>query len=214
MHKADTTCSLPQKWTRVSLAKMRNGRACSLDKIPVELYKFCPECKQTLREILQKIWVTEEVPVTFARATFVMLYKHKGSPNDPTKYRCIGLLNHAYKVLSQCMLARLEVETKGFLSEWQAGFHKKRGCRDNVLVLRTIYDDMLEQGKKLYATFIDYNAAFDSISHKFLNEALREAGASDKSRAMFRSMYKTASATVKVADVDGGMIMSNPFAID
>ena len=196
------------------IAKMRNGRACGLDKIPAELYKCCPECKQTLREILQKIWVTEEVPVTFARATFTMLYKHKGSPNDPTKYRCIGLLNHAYKVLSQCMLARLETETKGFLSEWQAGFRKKRGCRDNVLVLRTIYDDMLEQGKKLYVTFIDYKAAFDSISHKFLDEALRQAGASNKSRAMFRAMYKSASATVKVADVDGGTIMSNPFTID
>ena len=196
------------------IAKMQNGRACGLDKIPVELYKHCPECEQTLREILQKIWVTEEVPDAFARVTFIMLYKHKGSPNDPAKYRCIGLLNHAYKVLSQCMLARLETETEGFLSEWQAGFRKKRGCRDNVLVLRTIYDDMLEQGRTLYATFIDYSAAFDSVSHKFLDEALREAGASNKSRAMFRAMYKAASATVKVSDVDGGIIISDPFAID
>ena len=151
--------------------------------------------------------------VAFARVSFRMLYKHKGSPDDPTKYRCIGLLNHSYKVLSQCMLQRLEHETDGFLSDWQAGFRKLRGCRDNVLVLRTIYDDMLARGKQLYTTFIDYTAAFDSVSHKFLDEALRDAGASNKTRAMFRAMYKAATANVKVTGIDGKEILSEAFAI-
>ena len=87
-----------------------------------------------------------------------MLYKNKGSTNDPTKYRCIGLLTHAYKVLSQILLERLESETEGFLSDWQAGFRKQRGCRDNVLLLRAVYDRMLREGKHLYVTFIDYSA--------------------------------------------------------
>ena len=76
-----------------------------------------------------------------------MLYKNKGSSNDPSKYRCIGLLSHAFKVFQQCLLEQLEVETEGYLSDWQAGFRKKRGCRDNILILRTIYDEMLEVGK-------------------------------------------------------------------
>ena len=112
------------------------------------------------------------------------------------------------------MLMRLEMETKGYLSDWQAGFRKQRGCRDNVIVLRTIYDDMLARGEELYVTFIDYSAAFDSVSHKFLDEALRDAGASDKTRVMFRAMYKAASANVKVTDVDGGEILSQSFSID
>ena len=53
----------------------------------------------------------------FAKATFIMLYKKKGSKNDPRKYRCIGLLSHAYKTLTQCLLAKLERETAGFLSD-------------------------------------------------------------------------------------------------
>ena len=65
-------------------------------------------CRELLFDLLKKIWDKEDVPVSFARATFTMLYKNKGSPNDPTKYRCIGLLTHAYKVLAQCLLARLE----------------------------------------------------------------------------------------------------------
>ena len=195
------------------LAKMSNNRACGHDGIPSEIYKRSDRCKELLKLLLQKIWHDEDVPVDFARATFVMLFKDKGSANDPTKYRCIGLLTHAYKVMAQCLLEKLESETESFLSDWQAGFRKNRGCRDNVLTLRTIYEDMLEKGEALYVTFIDYSAAFDSVSHKFLDRALKEAGASDKSRALFRAIYNRASAVTKVASTDGAEVLSDPFPI-
>lgn len=67
------------------------------------------------------------------------------------------------------------------------------------------------RGEELFVTFIDYSVAFDSVSHKFLDEALRDA---NKTRAMFRVMYKAASATVKVSDVNGNEILSHPFSID
>ena len=149
------------------LSKMARGKACGPDAIPAELYKHSAVCRGMLQHLLQKIWLTEEVPVEFAKASFVMLFKNKGSSDDPSKYRCIGLLPHAYKVFHQCLLERIEAETGAYLSDWQAGFRKQRGCRDNILLLRTIYEDMLQQGKKLYVTFIDYSAAFDSVSHKF-----------------------------------------------
>ena len=139
------------------LTKMGNGKACGPDNIPADLYKRSPLCARQLYDILSKIWTTEEVPTDFARATFVMLYKHKGSSDDPSKYRCIGLLNHSYKVLSQCLLQRLETETGGYLSDWQAGFRKSRGCRDNILTLRTLLEDVLDRGRQVVATFIDYS---------------------------------------------------------
>ena len=75
------------------------------------------------------------MPEAFGVAIFKMIYKRKGSPNDPSKYRCIGLLNAAYKVLSAVMLQRLTRETDKFLKDWQAGFRPGRGCRDNVMIL-------------------------------------------------------------------------------
>ena len=72
---------------------------------------------------------------------------------------------------------------------------------------------MLEQGESLYATFIDYSSAFDTVSHKFLDRALKAAGASDKSRALFRAIYDSATAVTKVADTDGTEVMSSPFPI-
>ena len=64
------------------------------------------------------------------------------------------------------------------------------------------------------ATFIDYSAAFDSVSHKFIDEALQRAGASDKIRSVFRAIYKAANAVTKVQGADGKEITSEPFPID
>ena len=206
--------SLTEEEINKGLHKMSSNKACGPDHIPVEIFKRSPKCNELLIKLIQKIWQSEQVPTTFAEATFTMIYKNKGSSDDPTKYRCIGLLNHAYKILSQCLLARLEDQTKHYLSDWQAGFREKRGCRDNVLILRTIYDAMLQRGKPLYITFIDYTAAFDSVSHKFLDEALKEAGATNKTRAIFRAVYAAATARTVVKDTDGKRVLSEAFNIN
>ena len=195
------------------IAKMKPDKACGPDEIPVEVFKSCPTCMNLLLKLLFKIWCSEEVPAEFARATFVMMLHKKGSSDDPSMYRCLAMLNHAYKALSQCLLARIEKETKSYLSEWQAGFRSKRGCRDNVLTLRTIYDWALAERKDLHVTFIDYSAAFDSVGHKFLDKALQRAGASAKTRNIFRSIYSVANARTAVSDVDGETVFSDPFPI-
>ena len=41
-----------------------------------------------------------EVPENLVICIFIMLYKNKGSHNDCSKYRTLGLLNHAYKIMS------------------------------------------------------------------------------------------------------------------
>ena len=208
------TGELTETQLKKGLARMGSNKACGADNIPTELYKSSDRCRALLFQLIQKIWTEEEVPVEFGKAMFLMLHKNKGSTNDPTKYRCLALLPHAYKVFHQCLLERIEDETQLFLSDWQAGFRKWRGCRDNILTLRTVYDQMLEQGKTLYTTFIDYSAAFDTVSHKYIDKALKKAGASNKSRAIFRAVYASASAVIKTASTDNEVVMSDPFPIN
>ena len=137
----------------------------------------------------------------------------QGSSDDPTRYRCIGLLNSAYKVLSAVMLNRITDETTGYLQDWQAGFRQNRGCRDNVMILRTAINKRLKEGKPMILTFIDYSAAFDSVGHKFLDEALAEARAKPKTRAIFRSIYGSATARTRVKGTDGEDVLSDKFPI-
>ena len=189
-----------------ALQKLKKGKACGPDGIPGEVFTNCESAARELYRILKLIWQHEYVPPELVRASFVMLFKNKGSVNDPSKYRCIGLLPHAYKILSLVMLERIMSECSGFLSEWQAGFRPERGCRDNILLLRVLFDQALQRGENLVVTYIDYSAAFDSISHKFLDKSLKKAGASRKTRAIFRAIYDAAEGTARVRGLNGNNI--------
>ena len=64
-------------------------------------------------------------------------------------------------------------------------------------------------------TFLDYRAAFDSISHKFLDEALKEANCTDKTRAIFRAIYQSASAVIRVSlPGDGTTAISDQYDVN
>ena len=76
------------------MARMPNRKAVGPDGIPAEAFKYCDQVRDKLFEIIEHIWNNEKLPDEFACANFVMLFKHKGSSDDPSKYRCIGLLNH------------------------------------------------------------------------------------------------------------------------
>ena len=62
-------------------------------------------------------------------------------------------------------------------------------------------------------TYIDYTAVFDSISHKFMDRTLKTVGASRKSRAIFRAIYKTATGIARVRGIDGKYEFSGTFSV-
>ena len=196
-----------------ALKRLKKGKACGPDGIPSEVYLNCENAARELYELLKIIWEHEYVPPELVRAAFIMIFKNKGSPDDLSKYRCIGLLPHAYKILSLVMLERVMNECKGFLSDWQAGFRPERGCRDNILLLRVLFEQIIKNDAKLFVTFIDYSAAFDSVSHKFLDRSLANAGASRKTRAIFRAIYAAAEGTARVNGLHGNKIYSVHFKV-
>ena len=99
--------------------------------IPGEVFKHCDAASMTLFKVLCRMWELEYVSAALVRATFIMLHK-KESVENSSNYR---LLPHSYKVLSIIMLDRIVKECSDFLSDWNAGFRPKRGCRDNTLLL-------------------------------------------------------------------------------
>ena len=82
------------------------------------------------------------------------------------------------------------------------------------MALRVLCERMMALGKTLTAVFIDYRAAFDSVSHKYVDTALKRAGASTKARAMYRAIYKAAAAYTEVTDADNKKARCDNFNID
>ena len=52
--------------------------------------------------------------------------------------------------------------------EAQADFRTKMGTVDNIFVLQGLITHLINQGKKLYCEFVDFNKAFDYINRDIL----------------------------------------------
>jgi hypothetical protein len=205
------------------LKALQKRKAAGKDEVPIEVFQRAEGAREDLFELVRLCWGREVVPESLAEGCFIALFKNKGSPNDFTKYRFICLLNHAYKVISSYLLLRLVRETEGYLPESQAGFRKGRSTRDNLYILTQLIDFChdFEKSKKgpdqpsdpTVLTFIDFVSAFDTVSHKFLDEALREAGATEKVRGVFRAIYSAATASVRVRSQEGEEVHSRQFGV-
>ena len=121
-----------------------------------------------------------------------MLYK-KGPRDNFGNYRAIELMYHSYKLLSMLVLHRMQDAVESRLADTKVGFRRERGCRDNVLLLRLLMDAVLRAGKEAVVTFIDYRAAFDTISHRFLDESLGAAGVQPKIHRIVKVIYTDAT---------------------
>ena len=194
------------------LKALSSSKAAGRDGIPVEVYKASLAAKRELFAMVKRIWKQEEVPEEMVLGIFCPLYKKKDA-DDMENYRFICLLPHAYKLLSVYLLRRMLEEAGGFLPDYQAGFRAGRGCRDNVFILTLLLDAVLEIGSSCVLTFIDFKAAFDSISHFFLDSTLGEAGVGAKCRSIFRAIYINAAGCVRVRAADGTELYSITFPI-
>ena len=128
----------------VCLAALRKSRAPGLDGIPVETYQASPSAKRDLFELVRRVWTDEQVPEAMVMGELIPIFKNKGSRDDFTKYRMIGLIPHAGKLLSAVLLYYLVRETTNYFSESQFGFRSGRSTRDAIYVLTQVINICLE----------------------------------------------------------------------
>ena len=57
-----------------------------------------------------------------------------------------------------------------------------------MYVLTQLIDFCTREKSTAVLTYIDYVTVFDTVSHNFLDGAFRDTGATDKTRAVYRSI--------------------------
>ena len=188
-------------------------RATNEDDVPNEAYKLSDTAQEELYNLCKRIWIEEEVPRDLVTCIFVMIFK-KGSQDDKWNYRPIGLLSHAYKMLSRLILTQIQSTIEKFLPESQSGFRARRGTRDSTTVVNTLMEHVIMEGRKVLAIFLDFKDAFSTISHKYLDGVLKEVGVSSKMRKLIRSIYIHAHGKVRFRNADGTHSYSGEFDIN
>ena len=81
--------------------------------------------------------------------------------------------------------------------DFQAGFRKGRGTRNQIANIHWIIEKEREFQNNIYFCFIDYAKAFDCVDHNKLWKILKEMGIPYQLTCLLRNLYSSQEATVR-----------------
>ncbi|KAI0231053.1 hypothetical protein LSAT2_018566 [Lamellibrachia satsuma] len=101
----------------------------------------------------------------------------------------ITLLSITSKVFSRVIFDRISEALDPLLRKEQAGFRKGKSCGDHIFTLRQILEQCQEWNTPIYANFVDFEKAFDSIHRDSLWRILRHYGIPPKIVSIIKLLY-------------------------
>ena len=173
-----------------AINKLKNGKAPGDDGVAAEMLKAEDQATpEALRQILQEIWATGNIPQVWKSGTIVKIPK-KGDLSNCGNWRGITLLSLTSKIFTRIILQRLSTAVDETLRQEQAGFRKGRSCIDHIFTLRQILEQTHEWNSQLYIAFIDFEKAFDSLHRESLWKILRNYGIPSKIVNIIQALYE------------------------
>ena len=125
-----------------------------------------------------------------------------GSRSNPENYRGICVSSCLGKFFCSIMNNRLlhYCEKKNIIHPSQIGFRPGYRTSDHIFTLRTLVDKYahdLPRGK-IYACFVDFKKAFDSIWHKGMLYKLLQVGIGSNFYRIIKDMYSKTQCSIKL----------------
>ena len=112
--------------------------------------------------------------------SFITLIQKEGNKSDLDNYRGICVANALLKLLCTVMEERLRkfCAKNKLIDIEQIGFMEENRAPDHIFTLKSVVNKYVtnEKGKKLYACFVDFRKAFDSVWHEGLFHKLESMG--------------------------------------
>ena len=185
---------------RKAIHKLKSNKSAGPDRIPAEMLKASPEIiLKLLVKIMNKIKSLEHYPLKWALGITSLIFKD-GNDEDPNNYRAITVTDAMSKILAIMINERLNLwqSNNNILCEEQIGFKKKSRPSDHLFVLKNCIDKYLNQGKKIYTCFVDFQKAFDSVWRTGLYYKLIEYGMSLNLIKLIKNMYDKTNQSLKI----------------
>lgn len=179
------------------IQSLKNNKAPGEDSITAELWKNVnTNFIEKLTDIIQNMWITEEIPQDWKTALIHPLHK-KGDKSDVNNYRGISLLPVTYKILSKALLNRAEEQLDSQIGEYQCGFRKGRSCTEQIFNLKSIMLYLKRRSKEFVITFVDFKKAYDSIDRTSLFNTLNEFNLDNKTANLIKATLEHTYSKVK-----------------
>lgn len=156
------------------ISKTKNRKATGPDLISYEEIKQSIPILETEWELLFNRCLLEgKIPEIWKSSNMYILYKGKGNAADPNNYRGIALQQTAYKCLSKLINNRLTIYSLDKLPNEQHGFIPGRTTITPIgIIVNDVKSEISKKGGIMYACFVDFQKAFDSVDRGLLIQKL------------------------------------------
>ena len=184
---------------RIKVNSSKSGKASSSDMMSNEILKALDINHVNFLTSLFNICFDNSV-YPWNESIITPLHK-KGDKSNPDNYRAIAVSSVIGKIFSIILLERLHAFRKEKCPDPpnQLGFTKGAQTYDHILTMQTITSKYKKMKKPVYAIFVDFKKAFDSVCRQALFYKLVKLGITGKFYSVLRDMYSNSFAYIKLA---------------
>ena len=118
----------------------------------------------------------KELSPSQKQATITLIHKEGKDPTFISNYRPISLLNVDYKILTKILSKRIKDILSYVVSIDQVGYLNDRNIGEAIRIISDMIFHTSSLNKPGYLLALDFEKAFDSISHDYLQRALQSFG--------------------------------------
>ena len=181
-----------------SISSLQSGKASSNDIISNEILKYLQASNvNVLTGIYNTCFETGVYPWN---SNIITPLHKKGSKDNPDNYRAVAVSSVIGKLFSTILLNRLiEFRSKNIPDPPnQLGFTKGAQTYDHILTMQTIMGKYKKLKKPVYAIFVDFKKAFDSVCRPALFLKLAKNGVTGKFYNLIKDMYQNSYGHIKL----------------
>ena len=196
-----------------AVGKLKLKKACGKDLILNEMLKSgITFILPSLNKVFNKVLVSGIFPDNWRSNVLTPLHK-KGDSSITNNYRGIAVCSNFCKLFCSILHNRLTVfvEQNKLIPNNQIGYKKKSRTSDHILTLKNLIDKYVlkRKGNKLFACFVDFKSAFDTVWRNALFQKLLNSGIGGTFLKIIIDMYKEVSYCVKIDSSLSKKITSN-----
>ena len=182
---------------------IKNGKSVGDDMISNEMIECCIDSQfvRVIHYIFNAMLQSSKYPDAWKHGLITPLFK-SGDTHDPNDYRGITVTSCFSKLFNAILNRRLVrfTEINSLKYPNQIGFSEGYRTSDHVFVLNTLLGSYFSRKAKVYACFVDFSKAYDSVWRDGLYYKLLGMNISCKFITLLRSMYANLKASVKLTD--------------
>ena len=183
-----------------AIKKLKRNKSDGLQLITNDILmagKF--QLTPSLTFLFNKILISGIYPGNWSRGYISPIFK-SGDRSKPDNYRGIAITGCLSKLLNSILNSRLDIFLikHKLINPFQIGFTKDSRPSDLMFVLKTLIDKYLHKKEKLFACFVDFRKAFDTVAHTAIYLKLLDMNVGGLFYNLIKDMYKISAVCVKV----------------